>query len=388
MIRYGKTKIALISVFAVLFILVGTAAIVFAATDAKPAGGYTKINARNVVAKGGREVTLLTDVESTHYVLKLSMTPTSKTASSKLGVCAAESSCGQFVEFTLNCSEDLFYSNVEFYESVNGTGYGKAGTLVSPEQDETDIIVIRDGTLFYFIVDDALVQIREVDMLASSFGFSVERGGATFVGSYCMDETEVDAAVEKYSDNGGLTFGQQFSNIASYTKTENGFIVDERCKDYGFDYSLVGYGEEYEGSISVEYDLKDIKFNAENDRGGSVYPKIALVVYNERGYYDYICLGVADKSDRVETGLATGFKVWWNHTDLTGDTSEDNTLDLSEGVHMRVDIVNTLTTKIYQIYVNGALAAQRTSLSYGGVQLGFACDYASATVENITVTEI
>lgn len=388
MIKYGKSRIILVCVLVAMLAAIGTFAAVFAAGVSGGGSGYTKINARNIVAKGDREVTLINTEESTDYVVKMSVTPTTRNASSRLGVCAGKSACNQFVEFTLDCSTDTFYSNVEFFGSTNGTGYGKASTLASPAVDETEITVVRNGKMFYFVVDGKLVQIREVDMQASTFGYSVERGGATFVGSYTTDKAEVEAAVKKYSDNGGLNFGQKYANVGVYEKTENGFKADDRLVNYGFERSVVGWGDEYEGSISVEYDLTDIKFNPENDRGGTAYPKAALVVYNERGYLDYLCLGVADKSDRIETGLGNGFRVWWNHNDITGDSSLDSTLDLSGGVHIRVDIINTLTTKLYQIYVNGAIAAERTSFSYGNIKLGFAFDYASATVENIVVRAI
>ena len=388
MIKYGKSKIILICAFAILLALIGAFAVYFAANAAENGNGYKKINARNVVAKGDREVTLLTAEESTDYVVRLSITPTTKNSSSRLGVCAGKSACNQFVEFSLDCSTNTFYSNVEFFGSKNGTGYGRASTLTSPATDETEIVVVRNGKMFYFVVDGKPVQIREADMQASSFGFSVERGGATYVGSYSTDKEEVEAAIDKYFDDNGLNFGQKYANIGCYERVDNGFKADDRLVNYGFERSVVGWGEEYAGSVSVEYDLTDIKFNQENNLGGSVYPKAALVVYNERGYLDYLCLGLADKSDRIETGLGNGFRVWWNHNYITGDSSPNSTLDLTDGVHIRVDIINTLTTKLYQIYVNGALAAERTSFSYGNVKLGFAFDYAAATVRNVTVRAI
>ncbi|MGN1077649.1 MAG: hypothetical protein ACI4ST_03960, partial [Candidatus Gallimonas sp.] len=67
--------------------------------------------------------------------------------------------------------------------------------------------------------------------------------------------------------------------------------------------------------------------------------------------------------------------------------TSDSVLDLSQGVHMKVAITNTETSKIYEIFVNDALVAQRMSYSYGDVQLGFACDYAAATIANISVRE-
>ena len=390
----GNSRLRRIMVCCLCLLLLAAAVLAVGAIAASgQAEGRTQINSQRISAASSRSVITVTDERYERFVLQTDVTLTSSGGNTSAGLCAvrgeadgiAQGECDQLAEFALDQSTGLYYSNVEFYGSTNAVDYGVRGTLAEGGQDMS-LTLIRDGELFYFIADGALVQIREAGMLASSFGFTIRNGTAVVSGSWSAADADVDAALAQYAA-GELTIGKQYANISSYTPVEGGFAVDARCVGYGFDYSMVGWGDWYDGSICVEHELTDITYDPNNDTGGSRWPKIGLVVYNERGFRDYLCLGVASKSDRVETGLANGFSIWWNHTDLTADPDYASTVDLSGGVQMKVVITNTGTTKIYDVYVNGVFAARRVSYAYGDVRLGFACDYAACTIKNISVTE-
>ena len=73
---------------------------------------------------------------------------------------------------------------------------------------------------------------------------------------------------------------------------------------------------------------------------------------------------------------------------MTGNTDINDTLDRNGDIHFRIYVSNTVSTKTYFVYVNGELVATRTSTSYGPVSFGFASEYVSGIIKNITVTEV
>ena len=144
----------------------------------------------------------------------------------------------------------------------------------------------------------------------------------------------------------------------------------------------------YEKDVIVSFTTSGLKVNAANDTSGNLWPKLALMVYNERGYADMICYGAARKQDRIETYMVNEFTQWYNHSDLTGNTDFNDTLDRNGEIDFRIYVSNTLTAKTYFVYVNDVLVATRTSTTYGAISFGFAAEYVSGTIKNITVTEV
>ncbi len=324
------------------------------------------------------------------YVFSATVRITALNADSKVGLNAGSNILPHNMDFLFDNGRKEFTTYATLYNADRRTDLGYRYMLTGNTGNELSLTVVRQGKYFYFINNGELVQIRVLDIKPTVPGFTVYDGAIEYTDVYySADSDEADNIIRQCTENvAPLALGLEYANFGAYTADGTNLIIDARCADKPFEYSRAGLPGIYEKDVIVSFTTSGLKVNAANDTSGNLWPKLALMVCNERGYADMICYGAARKQDRIETYMVNEFTQWYNHSDLTGNTDFNDTLDRNGEIDFRIYVSNTLTAKTYFVYVNDVLVATRTSTTYGAISFGFAAEYVSGTIKNITVTEV
>lgn len=310
----------------------------------------------------------------------------------RFGLSAADNEIGQRLDFVLSTGELASYATLYGTEKRSDLGYRRLITEGISPDEEIEMTVIRDGAWFYFLVNGKLCQIRIFDIADSVPGISAS--GCTVNASdirYTADDAEVTSAIEACKVNyKGYGVGNEYANYNGVRIiNENSFAFETSAQSKVLEYTRMAFDGTYSGDVEVTFTTSSLAPLPTADTGdGSKWPKLALVLYYDRGYEDMLCLGVGKKQDRVETYIYNEIVQWYNHSDFTGDKSTASVIDRDGDIQFRIVISNNGYSKAFRIYVNGALFALRTSTAYGDIRFGFAGEYVSGTVRDFTVRQL
>lgn len=376
------TAILAVGLFTALPALIPNASAVDAGNSADGSlSNFTKTYARNEYVEAQ---------PSDCYVFSASVSLTNLADDGKAGLNAGSNILPHNMDFLYDNSRKELATYATLYNADRRLDLGYRYMLTDSTGTELSLTVLRNGKMFYFLNNGELVQMRELDIKPTVPGFTVYNGEIEYTDVYySADKSEVEEMISQCVPGNQLTLGQEYANFNAYNVGEDGTLtLDSRCVDKPFEYSRVGLKGVYEGDVEISFTTSQLKVNAANDTAGDLWPKLALMVYNDNGYSDMICYGAGRKQDRIETYMVNEFYQWYNHGDLTGNTDINDTLDRNGDIQFRIYVSNTVSTKTYFVYVNGELVATRTSTSYGPVSFGFASEYVSGIIKNITVTEV
>ncbi len=323
---------------------------------------------------------------STKYMLRADIVPENPSTGSKIGLCAGTNSHMQILDFFGITGGELA-SHSTMYGNETRADLGMIKTAISSQKTETSMTVIRDGDLFYLIQGDTLLQIREFNCDATAPGFSVSFATVQYKNiEYTNDPAAVDDAIARYmSQYKGYGIGDGHANFGGITFHDEGsFTLDESFLNKSTDYSRIAFAGSYTGDMEITFTTKELKALASADNSGDTMCRLRFLLYSENDVVDMICLGVANKQDRIETFSTYDIAQWYNHIDLTG--ANNSYFDWEAENEIRILLTNTGKSNTYSVYVNGELCAVRTSLAMGSVTFGFEAENVCGTVSNFKVT--
>lgn len=347
---------------------------------------YSEEN-RSVSGRAGactREV--LSVPESTKYMLNATVAAEKQLNGSKIGLCAGTNALGQTLDFFYTVGGELS-SYAAMYGNEKRSDLGQINIALSLPTTETSLTVIRDGDLFYLICGEELCQIREFKCDATAPGFSVTNATVQYSDiEFTDDPKKVDSAIASYMHKfEGYGIGDGYANFSGITFHDAGsFTIEDAFLTKSTEYSRIAFADSYSGDMEVTFTTSGLKALASADNSGDTMCRLRLLLYCENDVIDMICLGVANKQDRIETFSYYDIAQWYSHTDLTGNRSDY--FDWSAENEFRIVLTNTGSSNTYSVYVNGALFAVRSSGASGPVQFGFEAENVCGTVRNFKVT--
>lgn len=362
-----------------------------AASETKTPTATMSASRAEVVSSDAKYVRKALDyAPSTKYMVSAVIGASNLRSDYKFGLCAATNDIEQCLDLVLIGGEIASYATLYGTDRRYDLGYRRTITDGISSASSIRMTAIRDGDTFYLAVNGKLRQMRKFDIAPSVPG--VTACGARTVADeieYTADNAEVDAAIAElaYSGYGVANCHANYGEESITIKNENTFSFGARTRQNVLTYSRMAFDGGYSGDMEVSFTVSDLVPLASADTGdANKWPKLALLVYYDRGYEDMLCLGAAKKQDRIETYAFNAIVQWYNHSDLTGNASVESTIDRTGDIDFKIDISDTGTYKVFRIYVNGALFALRTSTAHGELRFGFAAEYVSATISDFTVT--
>jgi len=319
------------------------------------------------------------------YMFSANVKVEKRSSGGSIGLCAAINTQGQILEL-LNMAGGELSSCASLYGSELRSDLGQIKTGVKAYSSEFSMTVIRDGDLFYLINGEKLCQIREFTCYATVPGFSVMNASASFADiSYTSDTEKIDSAIALYKkDFEGYGIGDLYANFGAVTiNGASSFTVSEALMKKGMEYTRIAFDGSYCGDMEVTFTASGLKALSSADSGGDIMCRLRFLIHSENDVTDMICLGVANKQDRIETFAYYDIAQWYYHADLTGD---NRYFDWNAENEFRIVITATENGYTYTVYVNGALFAMRTALSSGSLRFGFEAENVYGTVSNFKVT--
>ncbi len=323
--------------------------------------------------------------DSDKYMLSATVSVTKLLSGAQFGLCAGSNPQGQTIDLLTSVGSDVF-SYASLYGSELRSDLGEIRTAARFSDKDPTMTVIRDGDLFYLINGSTLCQIREFPCYSTAPGFTAMSASVSFAKiEYTNDPQKVDAAIASYmSGFAGYGFGEHYANFGGINFiNENSFSVDSDLMKKGVEYTRMAFAGSYSGDMEVSFTVSGLQALASADNSGDAMCRLRLLVYCDNDVIDMICLGVANKQDRIETFAYYDIAQWFYHTDLTGDAGY---FDWSKDNRIRIRITNTNGSNTYTVYVNDALYAIRSSCVSGSVSFGFEAENVYGTVSNFKVT--
>ena len=341
---------------------------------------------RTLIGRAGALTREILDVPTSEkYMLRAAILSEKPSGSAKIGLCAGTNAHGQTLDFFGNAGGELV-SHSTMYGNEIRADLGMIKTAATLPKTETSMTVIRDGDLFYLIEGGILCQIREFDCDATAPGFAVSLATVQYKDiEYTDDPAAIDAAIAEYMlQYKGYGIGDGHANFRGITFHDEGsFTLDESFLKKSPDYSRIAFADSYTGDMEITFKTKELKALTSADNSGDTMCRLRFLLYSENDVVDMICLGVANKQDRIETFSTYDIAQWYNHIDLTG--ARNTYFDWEAENEIRILLTNTGKSNTYSVYVNGDLFAVRTSLAMGPVQFGFEAENVCGTVSGFKV---
>ncbi|MBQ1933996.1 MAG: hypothetical protein II370_03255, partial [Clostridia bacterium] len=304
----------------------------------------------------------------------------------KYGLCAAVNPHGQVLDFYCVSGSDIA-SYASLYGKEQRADLGQIQTAVASPTDKLTMAIIRDGDLFYLIINGEVMQIREFICDATEPGIYVTNATIRYTAiDYTDDASAVDEAIAEYMGKvKGYGIADGYAQLGGIEMIDEGsFTYTDKLMRKGIEQSRIAFAGAYGGDMEISFKTEGLKALATADNSGDAMCRLRFLLYSDNDVINMICLGVANKQDCIETYGHYDIAQWISHGDLTGNAS--TYFDWGAVNEFRIVLTSTGRTNTFSVYVNGALAAARTVLGSGDVRFGFEAENVSGTVRDFKVS--